>query len=324
MMNARENTLACIHGERSDYVPLAIDEVAMTYLLTTNLEQPLQGGTDIFGVPWAVTPEGAIPQPGFTLFDDIEDWEKYVKIPDVDMIDFRALAEAEKQMMPPVDETKKVTQYVDGGGLFMRLVSFMGFENALISLACDPESCMNLFEALTEFKLKFIDKFCEVNHVDVYDHGDDIATASSLFMHPDTYRRLIKPFDQRITEKVKSHGMIMERHCCGKCEEVIPDFLEIGITMWQSAQPMNDLAGILDKYSGKLSMEGGWDTSGPVSRIGSTEEEVRAEVRRCLTEYKKPGFLFWPSLINEKGNSVLVGDPRIDMIRDEWEKHKYF
>lgn len=324
MMTARENCLAAIHSEKSDYVPLATEDIALAGFSISLLEQPLQGGKDIFGVPWAATKEGALPEPGYRLFEEMDEWEKYVKIPDLDQFDFKAMLEKEKEMMPPADPTKKVLDFMDSGGLFMRMTSFMGFENALIALAEDPESCLNFFEALTEFRLKFIDKVCDACHVDVYTFGDDIATASNLFMSPDCYRKLIKPFDARVAEHIRSRGMILERHCCGKCEEVIPDFVEIGVQMWQSAQPMNDLAGILDTYQGRLSMEGGWDSSGPVSRIGATTDEIRAEVRRCLTEYKKPGFILWPSLLNEKGNSVLVGDDRLPDLRDEWEKYRFF
>ncbi|BFL49071.1 uroporphyrinogen decarboxylase family protein [Lactonifactor longoviformis] len=324
MMTSRENCLATIYGEKADYVPLAIDEISISYLLISFLEQPLQAGNDIWGCPWISTKEGSLHKPGFKLFEEIDEWEKYVKIPDLDLFDFKAMAEQGKHLMPHPDPEQKVISFIDGGGLFLRLCSFMGFENALISLATDPESCMDLFEALTQFRLKFIDKFCEACHVDVYTYGDDIATSSSLFMNPDTYRKVIKPFDKRIAEHVRSKGMIFERHCCGKCEDVIPDFIEMGVQMWQSAQPVNNIAGILDTYQGRLAVEGGWDSSGAVSRVEATTEEIRAEVRRCLTEYKKPGFILWPSLLNEKGNSVLVGDDRLDDLRDEWEKHRFF
>lgn len=324
MMNSRENCLAAIHGERSDYVPLATDEIAMIGIVITDLEQPFTAKDDIWGCPWMATKEGALHKPGFQLFDDITEWEKYVKFPDLDQFDFKALAEAGSAMLPPVDYTKVVTEFIDGGGLFLRLAGFMGFENALYSLAAEPEACTRLFEALTEFRLKFIEKLFDAIHPDIYTYGDDIATERSLFMSPECYRELIKPFDERIAEQIKKHDVVLERHCCGKCEAVIPDFIEIGVQMWQSAQPVNDLAGILDKYQGKISMEGGWDTTGMPSRIQATPEEIRAEVRRCLTEYKKPGFLLWPSIINEKGNSVLVGDPRLEDLRDEWEKYKYF
>ena len=98
----------------------------------------------------------------------------------------------------------------------------------------------------------------------------------------------------------------------------------MGVQMWQSAQPMNDLAGILDEYEGRFVIDGGWDSSGAPSMIGASVDDIRAEVRRCLTEYKKPGFILWPTLLNERGSAILVGDDRLADLRDEWEKYRYF
>ena len=70
-----------------------------------------------------------------------------------------------------------------------------------------------------------------------------------------------------------------------------------------------------------MAIEGGWDSQGAVSRIGSTIEECIAETNRCREEYgNKPGFIFSPILINERGNSLFVGDERMDAIMEEWGK----
>lgn len=53
---------------------------------------------------------------------------------------------------------------------------------------------------------------------------------------------------------------------------------------------------------------GGWDTEGPCSFIGATEEQLREEVRRNMETYgKNGGFILVPVLLNEKGNSMMVG-----------------
>lgn len=324
MMNPRQNMLESIHGGKPEYVPIFWDSIQPVGIFASGLEMPAQDGSDLYGVPWVVTTEGAMPKPGFMLFEDIEDWEKYVKIPNIDDIDFDALMEMEKAFMPPYDRENRVLQFLDNGGVFDRMVSFMGFENALCALVYSPEDCMDLFEALTDFKIKFINRMIDVFNPDIYCIGDDIATANNLFMSPETYRKVIKPFDARMAEAVRKRGVIFERHCCGKCEEVIPDFVEMGVQVWQSAQPMNDIAGILDTYQGKLALEGGWDSSGPASYSNSTDEQVRAEIRRCLTEYKKPGMMLWPLLYNEKGNAMMVGDRRLPALMDEWNKYRFF
>ena len=69
---------------------------------------------------------------------------------------------------------------------------------------------------------------------------------------------------------------------------------------------------------------GGWDTEGPCSFIGATEEQLREEVRRNMETYgKNGGFILVPVLLNEKGNSMMVGDDRLPALMDEYEKTKY-
>ena len=85
----------------------------------------------------------------------------------------------------------------------------------------------------------------------------------------------------------------------------------------------NDLVGILQKYKGKLVVEGGWDSQGEPSMITADEAIVRAETKRCMETYGKyPGFILSPVMFNERGNSVLVGDDRFAFIEDEWKKYR--
>ena len=115
--------------------------------------------------------------------------------------------------------------------------------------------------------------------------------------------------------------MIPCEHTCGKCEDLIPDYIDMGVGHWHSAQCMNDLAGIAKKYQGKLTIEGGWDTSGRPGMIECTADEARAEVRRCVEEYGQYGnFVLLPILVNERGHSLYVPDDRMPAVFDEWEK----
>lgn len=323
MITPKQNVLETIHGGSPEYVPLTFEAIHIGGFFA-GLDQPGQPGNDAFGVPWQVTKEGAIPQPGYVLFDDITQWKKHVVFPDLDAMDFRAMAAAERDAFPQPDRNQKLFSLITACGPFERLVAFMGFENALCALMLEPDECMNFFEAVSDYKVALTGKLIDAYNPDVFIMCDDIATARGLFMSPETYRRMIKPFHKRIVESATSRDVIFEMHCCGKCEEVIPDFIEIGAKMWHSAQTVNDISGILDKYAGQITVEGGWDSSGPVSYMGADDEMIREEVRRCLREYKKPGFILMPTMMNENGNSLFVGDDRLVALEDEWNKLRMF
>lgn len=327
MISPRKNLLETIYGGKPEYVPLSLTEIQYVGAFANNVtEMPMKDGNDIFGCPWVVTNEGGMNKTGFVMFDDITEWEDYVKIPDISDIDYNALAEQEFKILPDIDRKNKMISFMDAGGAFMRLLAFMGFENCLCALAEDPETCMDFFEAYTNFKIKFINKVIDAYNPDIYVQGEDIATARSLFMSPETYRKVLKPFHKRIAEAVTKRGVIFDVHCCGKCEEVVPDYIEIGAKIWQSAQIMNDLPEILEKYKGQIALEGGWDTSGKASYLypDTSEEVLREEVRRCLSNYKKPGYILWPLAYNDDGHIRKVGDRRLPALIDEWEKNRWF
>lgn len=323
MLTPKENLFECIHWGKPEYMPLFFESYDFLGRAATELsEKPtVCSGRDPFGVYWHLTNEGAIPDNREFLLDDIADWERVVKFPDVSAMNLKAAAETE---LAHADRKQKAVAINNSNGLFERTIALMGFENTLCALMEDPDSCRHFYEALTDYKVKLLNAMIDAYSPDVVIYFDDLATANGLFMSPETYRSVFKPFHKRIAEAVAARGVVFSQHICGKCEALLEDFVEIGATVWNSAQPMNDLNGIMDRFQGRLVVEGGWDTSGPCSFNDSTEEQVREEVRRNIREYKRPsgGFILAPVLLNERGNSLSVGDPRLAPLEDEWRKYR--
>ncbi|POP31833.1 uroporphyrinogen-III decarboxylase [Lactonifactor longoviformis] len=314
-MTPRENVLEVINWGNPEYVPLMNECDPYFFSGVCNLEMTF-GGPDAFGVNWVSTPEGSIPEPGKFLFCDISEWRDYVKIPDVDKIDFKAMA---KHDLVGFDWDNKLLNFFYPAGLFDRLVAFMGFENALISLAEDPESCDDFFHEMMKYRIQVLERAIEAYKPDMVTYVDDMAHAKGLFISPETYRKLIKPYHRQIVQTVKSRGVIFNQHICGKCEDLLDDFVEIGVQVWNSAQPINDLAAVQKKYKGKLVVEGGWDTSGPASYLDSSIELVMEEAMRNIKEYGvNKGFIFWPIIMNKQGNGMIVGDERLDKLTEVW------
>ncbi|WP_368293057.1 uroporphyrinogen decarboxylase family protein [Dehalobacter sp. TBBPA1] len=317
-MNQRENFQAMLNGGRPEFIPYFVELNNLGLMGTNNADQPFFGGVDPFGVNWIATKEGVIPEPNKFMFDDVADWKKYVHFPDIDSLGIDEAAQVE---LPNFNREEKIVNVFSGVGLFERLATFMGFENTLCSLIEDPESCKEFFEAFAEYKIACHNRFIDVYHPDVITYFDDIATANGLFMSPTVYRDLIKPSHKRIIEAITSRGVIFAQHTCGKCEEIIEDFVEMGARIWTPAQISNDIEGILEKYKGRLIVEGGWDSSGPVSYINASTEDVIAEGERCAKQYGQKGnYIFLPILMNEKGNSILVGDSRLEPLAEAWHK----
>lgn len=311
-MNQRENFFAMIEGKKPEFIPNSMEVYKSCIMGTCITDSPLLGGVDSFGVKWVATKEGAMPEPNKFMFEDIENWKEHVHFADLDNLGIEVAAAKELEDFDENGRKELVVNVFSACGLFERMAAFMGFENALCSLVEDPETCKEFFNALADYRIEVHNRFIDAYQPDVLTYFDDLATANGLFMSPKVYREVIKPAHQRIIEAVTSKGVIFSQHTCGKCEEIVGDYVEMGAKIWHSAQPMNDIEGILDTYKGKLIVEGGWDSSGPASYIGASLEQLIDEAKRCAKVYgPKENFILMPTLLNENGNSLMVGDPRL-------------
>lgn len=82
----------------------------------------------------------------------------------------------------------------------------MGFENALVAIALEPEEVNAFFEALTDYKVAVLDYIIDAYHPDTITYFDDVATQLNLFISPDTYRGLIKPHHKRFAQECLKRG----------------------------------------------------------------------------------------------------------------------
>lgn len=129
---------------------------------------------------------------------------------------------------------------------------------------------------------------------DVIVIADDVATSMDLFMSPQIYDELIAPYHRRLANTVIELGAIPEMHCCGKCEKLVPTWIDMGYRAWQPAQPVNNLTKIKEQFGNQMILNGGWNTAGQGGLPGASENVVRASVRETI-DLLGPGYgyVFW-------------------------------
>lgn len=308
MMTERENALKVYNHEIPEWIPNLFDSFYFVGVMAGN-ECGQRGekidevtALDCFGIPWTFADGTPMPAENSALTDDITEWKEVVKIPDPDTWDWEDLAKAE---LANYDGTKLLTYFCEEG-LFDRLRDIMGFEDAMCALLTDPETCSEFFEAIADYKIKIVKNVAKYYKPDVFMYTDDIAKSDSLFMKPDTYRELIKPQQARIIKAIRDSGMIAEQHTCGKCEAVIPDYVEIGVQSFFPAQASNDLVRIKKEFGDKLIINGGFNSQGPCGRPDASEETMRAEARRMIDQYGKGGgYLAVPIILGGVHFSIM-------------------
>lgn len=307
----RENALMVYNHEIPEWIPNLFDSFYFAGNATgneTGLLNATQDGTpfeDIWGQQW-IMEAGAgtpLPDPNRKVLDTLENWRDAVQVPDPDTWDWDKLVEMD---MANYDGTRLLTYFCEEGA-FDRLRGLMGFENALCALLEEPEECIDFLGAVTDFKVKIIEKVAEYYKPDVFMYTDDVATARGLFMSLDTYRDVIAIHEGKVFNAIREHGMIAEKHTCGKMDAIAFDLAKNGCQSLFPAQASNDLIDIKAKYGNEMVIAGGFNSQGAPGFDGASEELMRLEARRMVDMYAPGGgFICHPVILGGPHFSVCA------------------
>ena len=329
-ISPKENYLMTIRGEIPEYVPAGILDpygVPMAEELLTPVSCPNGPITTVYGVTYVGSADlmnGAMPEPGKILFDDITKWRDVIKNPDLTGRDWESYY---KKQTDRVDRENKLVR-ITGGDYFLTLVSFMGFENALIAMYQEPEEVYALFDYVSEHYLEVMKQEIYWCRPEVFTLMDDDSAKLAPFFSLDMYRELVKPFHKRQCDLALENGMYIDRHDCGHSEQFIDDWLGIGVRSWNPAQVCNDLVGVKKKYLGRLTLSGCWDTTGPIGSPEVDPEKLREALYTYVDTFAPGGgFVFSASVRDAARNPVakekmeIVKDVYWNYARDYYKTH---
>ena len=324
MMNAKENYLAMLRGEIPDHVPSMYEQRSGNFTedWLTPVSCPNGPITTALGVRYVGSADlmnGALPEPGFILLDDITKWRDVIKAPDLTGFDWEKYYH---DKIKDIDRSEKYI-HVGGGDYFLTLISFMGFENAMIALYEEPEEVKALLEYVSEFYLKVLKEQIRWIKPETMTLMDDDAAYRAPFFSLDIYHEIFKPFHKLHCDIAHENGILIERHDCGRSESFVPDWLELGIVSWTPVQATNDVAYIKKTYGDRLAIVGGWDNL----KYDSCDDmdELRAALK-AYVDLLAPGGRF--SFAAMGGGRGPLADQRRQVIKDfyfdyvkDWYKH---
>lgn len=263
----RENYLRTILEKDPVWIPLGVDTTAFcpsvipdnharAYVIEANMVPPCEDGyvKDMFGVEWRYVPEagGSMERTDVPhLMEDVNDWEKVIKFPDVDSWDWEASSEANRGYL---GKDKANLAWEINGWWFERLISFMGFENAVMALIDDDQKSAvhALFEKTTDLGCRIIDKVVEYyDDVDGFTVHDDWGSQRNPFFSFDTAQEMIVPYMKKLTDHIHSKGLVADLHSCGATHKRTQCFIDAGWDSWRP-QPMNDTLAMFDEFGDKI------------------------------------------------------------------------
>lgn len=316
-LTPKENYLRTLEGEIPEYTPSFFDPYMrpiVEELLTPNNLPDGKPYITSLGVEYVASKElnnGAMPAPGKVVIDDITKWRDQLKIRDVTGRDWEGYY---KKIEESVDR-KNMCLSVDGGDYFLTLVSLMGFENAMLAFYEEPEEVIALLTEISKFYLMVTKKQMEYLKPEIYILMDDDSAYRSPFYSLELYRKIIKPFHKMHCDLALEHGCKIVRHDCGRSEQFIEDWLEMGVSAWNPFQDSNDCAGIKKKYGDRITLEGGWDA---LAVPAMNEEQLTAKLDEyCETFLPGGRFVF-----SAHSGAVLKpgeADPKMEFIKKYYE-----
>ena len=223
---------------------------------------------------------GATVHPGNPKVPDIENWEKYISIPDPDGFDYKQCAKINREFL----NVDKLNELGILTGFWERLMSLMDVENAAIAMIDEDEKIAvhRLFERLTDLYIGYIRNMKAHHDIDCILMHDDWGHQHSTFFSIDTFREMLTPYYKKVIDAVHDLGMVFHLHSCGKNQTLVPAMLEVGVDMW-CPQDMNDYDMLTQTYKDDPIV---FALIEPAIPSNAPKEEIRKIAQEWVEKYK--------------------------------------
>ena len=208
--------------------------------------------TDWFNIEWTwvASAGGPMLKPGTKLIDDILNWERDVKFPNLDDWDWIT---PQKDFMENKYDPTKVLHINIGQCLTERLVGILGgYTEAMLALAEEPEAVIGFLNAYADFLIKVVDLIFDLYPIDMLTYHDDWGTERDTFFSERMMEDIVFEPSKRLIDHIKSKGCIFQLHSCGAITRFVPYMIDLGIDFIQIQRRAVDIPGLKAKYGDKI------------------------------------------------------------------------
>mgnify|MGYP000908881343 FL=1 len=180
--------------------------------------------------------------------------------------------------------------------IFEKSWAIRGFQETLMDMMAEPEPLMILFDRIADLRIEQSKLMIRAG-VDILMLGDDVGMQSGMLMRRSLWQQLLKPRLARVIQAARElrSDIPVFYHSCGNPGEIIPDLIEVGVTILNPVQPeCLDHQAIKREYGDRLAFWGGVSAQRNLSF--GTPAQVREEVKRCIdTLGEGGGYLIGPN-----------------------------
>ena len=318
-LTRKENVKRAIHFERPDYIPLlhydlnniSISDAALIPVQT--MFGGDNGRTSEWGFVWM---ENDTP---FTLGQietpAVPDWDLLSSYRPLDVNSYDRFAEG-RRFMSEYPDKYYIADFVLSGFTVMSFVR--GFEDFMIDLHLERENVNKLADIVFATEAELIRASAKAGF-DAIALGDDMGSQQSLLFSAQMFRDVFKERFREQFALAHSLGLDVYLHCCGYVIDLIPEFIEVGLDIFNPGQPaLNDISELGKRFKGKIcfACPTGYQTTG----VSGTKEEIYAEIKAYVDELStEDGGLI--GLVATKLQELGATDEIQKNVLDAWNKY---
>ena len=277
----RENIMRMYAGKTPMWIPTAQEMCQFKIAIDPeNQARSPKGGIDGYGVEWVwgELAGGAMVRPGAPKCPDINEWEKYVHIPDPDSWDWAGFYETQKDKINP-----DLCVYIMlGSCLFERLIAIMDCGNACVALIDEDqqEGVHRFFKAVTKYRKRYHELVKQWFNADIVNFNDDWGTQNGPFFSYQPAEEMLVPYVTESCAHAHSIGLLVDLHCCGNVMPLVPLLIQEGMDSW-GGQPLNDKPALKRKFADKKFL---FTHELPV-KPDASEDDINAAVKKFMEEF---------------------------------------
>jgi len=169
-----------------------------------------------------------------------------------------------------------------GWSLFERAWAMRGMVEFFMDMAGNPGYAGALLDRIADIQVALIKRFIALG-VDGGYFGDDYGGQVNMLLSPQMWRKLIKPRLARLFAPFRAAGLPILMHSDGHIEPILPELVEIGLTVYNPVQPeVCDFGWLRKTFGTQLAYYGGVSTQ--TTLPFGTPGDVRAAVAKVLQE----------------------------------------
>lgn len=274
-MDARENYIRAIEFRYPEWIPCESSYISIAYWLKygeqrmdelilrhplvfpeglaikPNLEDPPEDNRtwrDDWGVVWWEPRAGEGAQ---SIGHPLAHWEALKEYRPPDPLTTLDWAAQERRLGERRQRGLLTRGHV--GDLFTFVIALRGFENLMLDIATDDPHLPLLYEMLSDWQMRRMDKYLELG-IDLIDHHNDLGNEQRLTISPAKFRQHIKPYLRRLYQRARGAGAHVFMSSDGYHLDIVDDLIEIGVSIHDPQLHVNPIEGLKRLYKGRLAM----------------------------------------------------------------------